>query len=210
MAALALIAGMTIAVQRAMPALAPGAAGDQDRSQGADSKNSESRAAQAGESEKDQGKESARNAKVAEAQSQSAAKKPRTGDGRSIPLNLIIAGLGKGGCDVEVKPGNAGCKFRAVDDQGKEGRQHVSSDGRARLILRDVEVRGADRTCTVAITIFEVGCPAKTVKRGFRFAPPTDSSKGSAPVAPSGLTFYLKSPAKIAKADDGPSRKISR
>ncbi len=30
-----------------------------------------------------------------------------------VQLNVVIAGLGKDGGDVEVKPANAGCKFRA-------------------------------------------------------------------------------------------------
>jgi hypothetical protein len=209
MAVLALIAGTTIAVQRALPALAPAAAEDDHQGQAGDNKGKSATSA-AGETGGDQAKGLAPNAQPAEAQSQSAAKKPKSGDRRSIPLNLIIAGLGRNGCDIEVKPGNAGCKFRAVDDQGKEGRQHVSSDGRARLMLRDVEVRGADRTCTVAITIREADSAPKTVYRGFRFAPQTASAKDSAPMAPSGVTFYLKSPSKVARADDAPSRKISR
>ena len=34
--------------------------------------------------------------------------------------------------------------------------------------LKDVELRGADRVCAVAITVLEPGQSAKTVYRGFR------------------------------------------
>ena len=65
-----------------------------------------------------------------------------------MQLNLVIAGLGTEGCDVEVKPGNASCKFRPIYGNGKRGEtgQHSSTDGRGSLELRDVELRGADRT----------------------------------------------------------------
>jgi hypothetical protein len=128
----------------------------------------------------------------------------------SVQLNLVIAGLNRGGCDVEVKPGNASCRFRAVDDNGGAGRHHVDSDGFSTVQLRDVELRGADRTCIVAITVHESGQSPKTVYRGFRI--PQRSSKpgaagssasASAPV----ITCYLSSPSKLARADDSRSRK---
>src|SRR4051794_27810071 len=58
----------------------------------------------------------------------------------SIELNLVIAGLGAEGCEVEIKPGNASCKFRAIYGKRGESRQHVANDGRAKLELRDVEL----------------------------------------------------------------------
>ena len=38
--------------------------------------------------------------------------KPTDSHFTRVQLNLVIAGLGLEGCDVEVKPANAGCKFR--------------------------------------------------------------------------------------------------
>ena len=102
-------------------------AADQDKGQSADDKKAESTAAPADESKKDKVEDSGRNAVAAETRSRSAEMKPRTGSGRSVSLNLVIAGLGREGCDIEVKPGNAGCKFRSVYGQGKEGLQHVTS-----------------------------------------------------------------------------------
>jgi len=119
---------------------------------------------------------------------------------------------------VEVKPGNPSCKFRALKvtkdgtivGPGDEGSQHVSSEGHAYVALRDVELRGADRTCTVAITVREPGQVAKTVYRGFRLAPRAEEG-GKAATAKTVPTFtcYLSSPSKskLAKADDGGTRK---
>ena len=52
-----------------------------------------------------------------------------------IKLNLLIADLGQQGCDVEVKPANAGCKFRVPSVQ------HITSEGKATFELKDVEIR---------------------------------------------------------------------
>jgi hypothetical protein len=128
----------------------------------------------------------------------------------TVQLNLVIAGLNRGGCDVEVKPGNPSCRFKAVDDKGSAGRHHVGSDGFSTLQLRDVELRGADRTCIVAITVREPGQSPKTVYRGFRL--PQRSSKGgaassSASAAAPVITCYLSSPSKLARADDSRPRK---
>jgi hypothetical protein len=41
------------------------------------------------------------------------AEEPETpGKGRTVQLTLRIGGLGDEGCDVEVKPGNASCRFK--------------------------------------------------------------------------------------------------
>jgi len=109
-----------------------------------------------------------------------------------VQLNLVIAGLGNQGCDVEVKPANAGCKFRVLAPQ------HVSSGGQAKLELKDVEIRGADHTCTVAITIREPGQSPKTVYRGFRLTNQRARSSAISPSLPS-FTCYLSS--RLAEVD---------
>ena len=90
----------------------------------------------------------------------------------NIQLNLRIAGLGTQGCDVEVKPANPSCKFRPAPSR------HVASDGYAVIELRDVELRGADKTCAMAITVRETGQPPQTFYRGFRTA---STKPGSVP-----------------------------
>jgi hypothetical protein len=110
----------------------------------------------------------------------------------AIQLDLVIAGLGTEGCDVEVKPANAGCRFRP------SSAQHVPSDGRATIKLRDVELRGADKTCTMAITVREPGQPPQTIYRGFR---PGSSKTGTVP----SFTCYVSS--KLAGADAKATRK---
>ena len=83
-------------------------------------------------------------------------------------MSCVVAGLGSEGCDVQVKPGNASCKFSPVYKKRGENHQFVPSDGYGSVELRDIELRGADRTITVAITIREKGQTAKTFYRGFR------------------------------------------
>jgi hypothetical protein len=192
MAALALIAGTSIAVGHAMPALSP--TDDQVKDQPP--------------------------AATAETTRREAAADPTPPDSiiQAVRLNLEIAGLGREGCDVEVKPGNASCKFlvvhlnkdRATAGKGRQAPQHVSSEGHAFLELREVELRGADRTCTVAITVRESGQEPKTVYRGFRIASrPEPREAASAANASSIPTFtcYLSSPSKVAKAEGARTRK---
>jgi hypothetical protein len=115
--------------------------------------------------------------------------------GPSLPvveLDLAIAGLGSQGCDVEVKPANPSCKFRPSPTK------HVSSDGHAKIELKDVELRGADKTCAVAITVREPGQPPQTIYRGFR----TSTSKAGA--IPSFKCFISS---RLAGVDTKPMRK---
>jgi len=107
------------------------------------------------------------------------------GKGRLIELRLAIAGLGPKGCDVDVKPGNPTCVFKPQS-------LHVKADGKLLVSLKDVELRGADRNCAVALTIREEGQPAKTIFRGYRVA--ADSKPGSA----ESFLCCLSSPSKVA------------
>jgi hypothetical protein len=105
-----------------------------------------------------------------------------------VRLDLKIAGLSGKGCDVEIKPGNAGCKFKAVT-------QHIDSDGTASVKFKDVETESADRDCTFAITVREPGQAEKTVKRGLRLKAPSPDSPAQS------LDCFLSSPSKIARAE---------
>jgi hypothetical protein len=125
----------------------------------------------------------------------------------SIDLNLVIAGLGSEGCDVEIKPGNASCKFRPIYGKRGESRQHVPMDGRTKIELRNVELRGADRTCSVAITVREPRQTARTFYRGFRLGTKTETSATAKPTSVPAFTCYLSSPSKMAKTDESRSRK---
>jgi hypothetical protein len=125
----------------------------------------------------------------------------------SIDLNLVIAGLGSEGCEVEIKPGNASCKFRPIYGKRGESRQHVPMDGRAKVELRDVELRGADRTCSVAITVREPKQTARTFYRGFRLGTRTETSATAKPASGQAFTCYLSSPSKLAKTDESRTRK---
>jgi hypothetical protein len=188
MAALALIAGTSIAVGRAMPASSP---------------------------TEDQGQEQPQQDDRPAARSQTTDAKPADKPIKAIVLNLEIAGLSPEGCDVEVKPGNPSCRFQAINmtkngkklERAKEGAQHVSSVGHAVLELQNVELRGADRTCTVAITVRESGQAPKTVYRGFRLpARPEAGLPASVNQVPT-FTCYLSSPSKVANVEQSRTRK---
>jgi Ni/Co efflux regulator RcnB len=130
-----------------------------------------------------------------------------------VHLNLRIAGLGREGCEVEVKPGNASCKFGVrnvtengeVFEKGAEGPQHVPPTGYAYVDLRDLELRGADRVLTVAVTVREPGQAPKTIFRGFRVPLKDDAgaSKNAATVPV--FTCFLNAASKIARLDGAPA-----
>ncbi len=126
---------------------------------------------------------------------------PKPADSRLslIKLNLIVAGLGQEGCDVEVKPANAGCKFRIPSSQ------HITSEGKVTFELKEVEIRSADRNFTMAITVREPGQPAKTVYRGFRMTNRSPSTPPSAAASTPTFTCYLSS--RLAGVSDTRTRK---
>lgn len=163
----------------------------------------------------DHGQRQSQQADPPTARSQTADSKPAEKPIKAVLLNLKIAGLSREGCDVEVKPGNASCRFEAIYTtrtggrvvRANDGAQHVSSVGDAVLELQNVELRGADRTCTVAITVRESGQAPKTVYRGFRLPPrPPAGVQGSADQVPA-FTCYLSSPSKVADVEQSRARK---
>jgi hypothetical protein len=180
MAALALIgAASVLMIGRGLSAQARGPT--QEPGQAKEAKGAQAQEKSAHQSAKDEPKSDSQPEKKA-----SASQFP------AIQLNLVIAGLGADGCDVEVKPANAGCRFRPTSTE------HVTSDGRATIKLRDVELRGADKTCTMAITVREPGQPPQTIYRGFR---PGSSKTGPVP----SYTCYVSS--KLAGVDSKTTRK---
>src|SRR5690349_2094905 len=102
-----------------------------------------------------------------------------------VELNLLIAGLGHDGCEVEIKPGNRGSRFQAQT-------QHIGASGKACFTFRDVEVRGADRSCSFAITVREPGQASRTIYRGFRLG--SRATPGTASAAAQSFTCYMNSP----------------
>lgn len=112
---------------------------------------------------------------------------PVNGKPHTVKLELRIAGLTVNGpgCDVEIKPGHPGCKFRTVQ-------HHVDSRGYATVVVPDAVSRNADRDCTFAITIREPGQPERTVRRGLRLQAENVTSGQS-------LSCYLSSPSRIAR-----------
>ena len=85
-----------------------------------------------------------------------------------------------------------GCKFRPPRPSTSR------PTARPRIKLRDVELRGADKTCTMAITVREPGQPPQTIYRGFR---PGSSKTGTVP----SFTCFVSS--KLAGVDAKATRK---
>ncbi len=111
-----------------------------------------------------------------------------------VRLDLWIRGLGKDGCDVDVKAAHPGCKFQPVT-------RHVSPEGKLTLELKDVEILSADRDCTFAITIREPGQGERTMFRGLRIKAAAEKNQLAI------LTCYLSSPSRLARAGEGSSTK---
>ena len=109
-----------------------------------------------------------------------------------MELNLLIAGLGRDGCEVEIKPGNRSSRFKPLSD-------HVGPTGKGTFVFRDVEVLGADRYCSFAVTMREPGQAPKTIFRGFRIA--TRATPSGSPTGAQSFTCYMNSPSKLAGLD---------
>jgi hypothetical protein len=109
---------------------------------------------------------------------------------KRVDLEVLVAGLSHSGCDVEIKPGHPGCRFEKVT-------QHVNSDGKGRVVIKDLECRTADRDCSFLITVKEPGQANSVVRRGFRLAAPDSDQPSAAPY----FTCYVNAPSKIARAE---------
>lgn len=111
-----------------------------------------------------------------------------------LELNLIIAGLGQEGCEIEVKPGNRGSRFQAQ-------RKHVGAKGEARFLFKDIELRGADHNCTFAITLEEPKQASRTIYRGFRVIPRGTAGATTVTTAIPSFTCYMNAPSKLARLE---------
>ena len=108
-----------------------------------------------------------------------------------VSLRLNIAGLGRGGCDVDVKPAHAGCTVPPSRPARRPRRE-------GQIDLDDVRSTGADRDCSFAITIREPGHADKTVRRGFQLAAPV----AGRPAVVQSFDCYLSSPSLLARNSD--------
>ncbi len=127
--------------------------------------------------------------KTQDSQNPSVQEKRPTANTQTVELTLMIAGLRQDGCEVEIKPGNRSCRFQPQ-------RLRVESQGKAKFVFRDIELRGADRNCTFAITVHEAGQASRTIYRGFRIASrpaPSPATQGAR-----SFTCYMNSPSKLA------------
>ena len=115
-----------------------------------------------------------------------------TTSARKVRLDLAIDGLSPGGCDLEIKPGHAGCQFKPRKD-------HIADRDAGKKLIEfdDVRSTGVDRDCVFAITIREPGQVPKTVHRGLRLA----AESPGRPTPAQTLACYLRSPSKMASKE---------
>jgi hypothetical protein len=122
---------------------------------------------------------------------------------QAVKLVLRIAGLSASGCDVEIKPATPACRFRPL-------KRHVGASGELdNILIKDLEVRGADRNVSFAITVNEQGQKPRTILRGFRLAARPageNASSRSTPTTPS-FVCWLSSPSKLARLEESTTRK---
>ncbi|MGC8644486.1 MAG: hypothetical protein ACP5XB_31875 [Isosphaeraceae bacterium] len=126
-----------------------------------------------------------------QATAQPADESPECPGCHSVRLNLRVAGLGRAGCEVDVKPANHSCRFRPQTI-------HVGSAGVAALLFRDVELRGADRNCMFSVTLREPGQDSRTVYRGLRITARGDEAASKRVES---LTCFMNSRSKLAGLD---------
>lgn len=88
--------------------------------------------------------------------------------GRTIEVSLLVTDMGTNGCEIEIGPANPSCVFKPQTLH--LDRRTGLGEGRKVVRLTDVDIRGADRNCAVAVTIRQEGLPPKTFYRGFRVA----------------------------------------
>ena len=126
---------------------------------------------------------------------------------QKVALSLKFDGLSAQGGEIEIKPGNAGCKFETMKFQTK-GHPRTDSSGRINLDPFEIETQSADRNCSFSITLKEPGQPDKTVRRTLRITP---SPEGKSPV-PQSLTCFISSNSlspvvTTSKPDDSKTKK---
>ncbi|WP_337174995.1 hypothetical protein [Paludisphaera sp.] len=132
------------------------------------------------------------------------AEKPKAAaaSGRKVVLEIAVSSGTRGeGCKIEVKPANATCRFTAKTVEVSAGGGNADKE---KVTLDDVEILGADRNLSVAITIHEADGASKTVYRGYRVAAEPKSGR------PEQFTCWITSPSRsavIAAPDPAPTRR---
>ena len=107
-----------------------------------------------------------------------------------VNLEVRVSGLGKEGCEIEIKPAHPGCKFKAVTKKVVVPRAaDVLKLGTIAIVA---ESTSADHDCVFAITIKEPGRPPKTSRRGVRLSPRAEGAEMPVQNLPCYLTAASK------------------
>ena len=124
---------------------------------------------------------------------------------QKVNLSLRLDGLSSAGADIEIKPGNAACKFEKIKFQTKS--HPKANDGKINLDPIEVECLDSVRDCSFVITMKEAGQSDKVVRRTLRLVPPVEGKVEKAPE----LTGYSSSnshkPRVVAKPTEDSKRK---
>jgi hypothetical protein len=115
-----------------------------------------------------------------------------------VLLELQVAGIGRDGCTLEIKPGHPGCQFEPIT---RKLDATAASRG-LRLPVRATS-KAADRDCSFTITITEPDHAPKMYRRGLRLATP---KPGESTMPRQILRCYFSSPS-LAKRDESTTRR---
>ena len=117
-----------------------------------------------------------------------------------VNLELQISGLGRDGCEIEIRPGHPGCQFRPI------ARIVDPTQAADPLKLAKIPIvaqsTGPDRDCSFTITVKEPGRPPATFRRGVRLSLPTASK----PLPEQSLKCLLNTAAVARNERDRPRR----
>ncbi len=124
---------------------------------------------------------------------------------QKVSLSLRLDGLSSAGANIEIKPGNAACKFETIKFQTKSHPKAI--DGKINLDPIEVECLDSVRDCSFVITMKETGQSDKVVRRTMRLDPPVEGKADKAQE----LTCYISSnslkPRVVAKPTEETKRK---
>lgn len=110
---------------------------------------------------------------------------------QKVKLDIRLDGISiHNKAEIEIKPGNSGCRFKPVTYPVKGGGWVPD------VLPIDVETLSADRDCSFAITLKEAGQADKVFRRSVQIAPVTEATAGK----PQSLICYLNSRASAIVA----------
>ena len=115
----------------------------------------------------------------------------------TVKLEIHIAGLGREGGKLTIKPAHPGCQFRPVEMTIPKGMGAGAEVVKLKPVAVSARTTAADRDCSFEITLSEPGREPKVYRRGLRLNPPAPDDATPTPART--LKCYLPATAVAAK-----------